>query len=843
MDNTAVPYEDNDDSDDSYDSCSDIDLHELTELSNNGTVNLRYVSSIAENLMQLLLMLVPDMRKFGIPLPHPRTIQRRRPGYSTDNGTYRGILVSALKIGDNKSKAVLKDSLSVKVMAAFYGKDGNRLKPGLEFDGNKMELVGSKEVIDNIYLEENPENGSDVFDHVVENIRCRQVCLHCLTMQDKKTSKVLVQPEAVQICKSICENCVTSKKYMYQTVKKKQESCRVEENADPNLQRLSVIPDAFHNAKSLKVAFANWWLFHSGSRINLCLLRTLRQDYYSDIGASLRKVSTLEAFRHRDRPSTNSVAYVASKAVSECLHHVKFERGDHIVYTLIPDKFRKTDDNQKGTLIVPTDVIADPAVASLLYLTDAKKKGVYQVKLICPAAISQVKCNAESPVALEFASNCLVVADTSSKKVLVVDLKRQLEITALNLEKLKKGKLQDFADTNIYAAGPQPSKKTKAALICNIKEFLKNTDHKANKLNILNDEIGLPTVLATFQDDILYVADVQKKMIHELRVENKGYCLIATGRCVYSYCNTEVVFSLAISSNGKLFIADTSEQGSLLSVDLETGIKETVFKNGSNACTRIYGLTHMEERRIVFTDIGERKIKGYNAASHTVEKMLGTGKCKSVDRHSGVSSLEKPMAITGQGKSLFFIDANCLRILTGVEPVIQYCQILTKSFFNVNSQCQGPQGTPSQKSVNSISKLLRGLQKLENDVAKHNPDLKSVVKMKALTTLTNKYFNGVLRDFNLTPTVLGVSRNFDDACEDTLYSLVWAGFPYYTRETRGYQLPSSEDMSYTELVAVKQEKRKVYDPKTEANLLRYRSDFGQGIRQQNTRTFTTKDKP
>eukprot|EP00794_Sanderia_malayensis_P021067 gene21067-23122_t len=56
MDNTAVPYEDNDDSDDSYDSCSDIDLHELTELSNNGTVNLRYVSSIAENVMQLLLM-------------------------------------------------------------------------------------------------------------------------------------------------------------------------------------------------------------------------------------------------------------------------------------------------------------------------------------------------------------------------------------------------------------------------------------------------------------------------------------------------------------------------------------------------------------------------------------------------------------------------------------------------------------------------------------------------------------------------------------------------------------------------------------------------------------------
>lgn len=524
-------------------------------------------------------------------------------------------------------------------------------------------------------------------------------------------------------------------------------------------------------------------------------------------------------------------------------------------------------------------MIADPGVASLLYLTDVKRKGLYQVKLTCPAAISQVKCNAESPVALAFVCNCLVVADTSSKKLLVVDLKRQLEITAKNVEKLKKGKLQEIADSNIYDVAPQPGKKTKAALIRDIKEFLNDTNHKANELNVLNYEIGLPTVLATFQEDILYVADVKRKMVHELRVENKGYCLVATGRCVYSYCNTEVVSSLAISSNGKLFIADTSEQGGLLSVDLETGIKMNVFKNGSTVCTRIYGLTHMEERKIVFTDIGERKIKGYNAVSDEVENILGTEKCKSVDGHSGVSSLEKPMAIIGQGKSLFFIDANCLRIVTGVQPVIQYCQILSniyqafnvhqeimkfstasglqdaspllsnaskmlndivikaKDFFNVNGQCQGPQGTPSQKSINSISNLLRGLQKLENNVARHNRDLKSVVKMKALTILTNEYFNGVLRDFNPTPTVLDVSRNFVDACEDTLYSLVWAGFPYYTREKRGYQLPSSEGMSYTELVAVKQEKRKIYNPKTEANLLRYRSDFGQGIRQQNIRTF------
>eukprot|EP00112_Aurelia_sp_Birch-Aquarium-sp1_P019695 Seg4929.2 transcript_id=Seg4929.2/GoldUCD/mRNA.D3Y31 product="hypothetical protein" protein_id=Seg4929.2/GoldUCD/D3Y31 len=103
--------------------------------------------------------------------------------------------------------------------------------------------------------------------------------------------------------------------------------------------------------------------------------------------------------------------------------------------------------------------------------------------------------------------------------------------------------MQEFADSNIYDVAPQPGKKTKAALFRDIKEFLNDTNHKANKLNVLNYEIDLPMVLATFQEDILYVADVKRKMVHELRVENKGYCLVATGRCVYSYCNTEVVFA------------------------------------------------------------------------------------------------------------------------------------------------------------------------------------------------------------------------------------------------------------------------------------------------------------
>ena len=67
--------------------------------------------------------------------------------------------------------------------------------------------------------------------------------------------------------------------------------------------------------------------------------------------------------------------------------------------------------------------------------------------------------------------------------------------------------------------------------------------------------------------------------------------------------------------------------------------------------------------------------------------------------------------------------------------------------------------------------------------------------------------------------------------------------PYFTREKRGYQLPSSENIIYSELPRIKQEKRKKYDRDVELKLLRYHADFGQGNRQQNIRAFTTKDKP
>ena len=54
---------------------------------------------------------------------------------------------------------------------------------------------------------------------------------------------------------------------------------------------LLVLPDCPHVGKSMKAAFSNWWLKYNGERINLALIRTLRNRSNKEKKATLRKLS------------------------------------------------------------------------------------------------------------------------------------------------------------------------------------------------------------------------------------------------------------------------------------------------------------------------------------------------------------------------------------------------------------------------------------------------------------------------------------------------------------------------------------------------------------------------
>ena len=219
------------------------------------------------------------------------------------------------------------------------------------------------------------------------------------------------------------------------------------------------------------------------------------------------------------------------------------------------------------------------------------------------------------------------------------------------------------------------------------------------------------------------------------------------------------------------------------------------------------------------------------------------------------------MILTVQYNSVFMTENRSIRIvLTNVESLVKYAKVLmsifaafnvhvtllhakpaksvseAKEFFNEavnildkilwNTQtsfnhqlvCQGPQGTESNKTVQSVKQLQQLLEHLQPLAATYNPQLLQFINLKALLTLNNEYFNGAL--------------NFADASEDTFFTLAYAGFSYYTRERRTYDLPSNKGMTYADLEPVEIENAVKYDKEKVQLLLQYRNDFGQGVKQQ-----------
>ena len=95
------------------------------------------------------------------------------------------------------------------------------------------------------------------------------------------------------------------------------------EHRQSNLRLREGTLDAIHVGKCLRGSLANWWLVIDDFRVNLVMLRTLRQDYKSETGRDLRQAITLESVRHRDKMSTKPVAEICSERCLSVLESIQ----------------------------------------------------------------------------------------------------------------------------------------------------------------------------------------------------------------------------------------------------------------------------------------------------------------------------------------------------------------------------------------------------------------------------------------------------------------------------------------------------------------------------------------
>ena len=127
---------------------------------------------------------------------------------------------------------------------------------------------------------------------------------------------------------------------------------------------LLVLPDCPHVGKSMKAAFSNWWLKYNGERINLALIRTLRNRSNKETNATLRKLTPKnDHVKNKDRQDPSSVLTLCNTKLTTELKDVGY-----VCHTIISELDRYSPDTQLGMFPKPIS-IAIPSSGWIAFLS------------------------------------------------------------------------------------------------------------------------------------------------------------------------------------------------------------------------------------------------------------------------------------------------------------------------------------------------------------------------------------------------------------------------------------------------------------------------------------------
>lgn len=600
-----------------------------------------------------------------------------------------------------------------------------------------------------VYYEAAGQTGEEVLAEVEEIAGHLQTCLTCLEAQSKSSNSVLIYNcDCTSRCKCCLEEkevCTTCKENGFQSIEPQLRSCgkcvsdgkkcvkfvitsyssdceqknktaleimhsRKEAEAEhrqSNLRLTEGTPDAVHVGKCLKGSLANWWLVIDDFRVNLVMLRTVRQDYKSETGRDLRQAITLESVRHRDKMSTESVAEICSERCLSVLESIQ-SRCDDIVYTLVPEKHRHTDDNKANIFKLPVDLVKDTEDMSKLYVVDSQKGTLAEVRLHYPAVVKVVATGYTNPIAVAMVHGTVIVAERMGN-VYCLDLHSKLQVKVATM---KKADMEAFVARHKVHVDHQLAKNhSREELKSAINQFLqsnkKSVTSKGTKLD-LEPCVKTPVAVTSFADEILFIADTGTKRLVEVRVEKADFKLECHVRTVMNLKdNVNPTGLCVIEGQQKLLLADSGIFGGLLVINLEDGTTQQLLKNGSTLCSQIHGVS-LNGHSVIFTDTKSHTLKRFSLEASVldgtkvvqkVDTIIGNGTNGTEDGLIGVARVSHPTGITTENGTIFFVDtgSKSVRLITKISALIKYIRIMEDIYraFYIHSDILGHAELPS----------------------------------------------------------------------------------------------------------------------------------------------------
>ena len=380
--------------------------------------------------------------------PSEETCRKNQAGYTTKSGVLKSLSKAFLKLSSSESGSEVQplfDNDFLRVTPCVLANDGTALKPSIQFDTRTKKNVGLDFDVDVAYVRENPEPTPEYLsNHIITEVlvssattldnSCSIPCaVHYVTKKGKTGEKMkdfletqckilqicqscqaeapsvenVLNEDAIDLCKSICDDCFNNKKVCdackdqgqtsyYPSLRKckkctdagkkcirvavlaciidceegnKKAMTEMKENlekgtVDPQLALFVPLPDSVHVGKSLKASFANWYLKLSNERGNLSMLKTLRNKADPIVRKEMRKfLPRNDHVRNKDRQDPTAVIKLTNPDFTKYLSALDF-----VGHTIIPETDRFTEHNKVGMYPNPISIATGP-YGNLLWLT------------------------------------------------------------------------------------------------------------------------------------------------------------------------------------------------------------------------------------------------------------------------------------------------------------------------------------------------------------------------------------------------------------------------------------------------------------------------------------------
>ena len=418
---------------------------------------------------------------------------------------------------------------------------------------------------------------------------------------------------------------------------------------------------------------------------------------------------------------------------------------------------------------------------------DAGKGTLLSACLHYPVDVTELAEGLNLPMSVHYTDGIAVVAESAGDRIAVLDLEGKLLLNPshMNVRQLE-------AALKERAALPSGRRPKRAQLVAALKKWI--DENRSKGTSSLSAESGLSVVKCNINlhrpSAVCFapVADVPLRllvgctdgMLVCLKIGSDG--LVISGTTLFKTALHSVPLSgLAYCDEGLFITSPCLHNGGIFHLpnfDLPNGVlPKTIAKNSSPTCGTAHGVCVTKDKKVVFTDITEKKIKSLDFESREVNVVARTGQTGTSDGSKGTASFNQPPGLCIEGNSLFVVDFSSaqLKVITSMLPLMEILNHLSVlKTFGVHSpgeqrdvyslgdgiarlnsvntflencirearevsdfqgQPSGPNGTMSLQTMSDIPRLLNSLIELNAMVTEENPAFLPDVDLHSLLAL------------------------------------------------------------------------------------------------------------